>query len=239
MRGSSHAAALIRGLVGSLFPSACPSCGAQTDNLRYAPFCKQCWSAIRKYSGPSCRICAAPFSSPYGSVCSGCLRQRPAFSKAMFYGLYRDELAAAIHHYKFQGIRRLYRPLGRFLTGFDLEGFNAVIPVPLSVRGLRERGFNQSLLLAKTVSGSSGIPLVIDGLVKKRDTPPQIGLSAVGRRTNLKGVFEAQRDFGGMHLLLIDDVMTTGATANECSTQLLKAGADDVTVLTLARAAFL
>ncbi|MEJ2696918.1 MAG: ComF family protein [Candidatus Sulfobium sp.] len=157
----------------------------------------------------------------------------------MSYGLYKDELAAAIHLYKFQGIRRLHRPLGKFLLGFDLKGINAVLPVPLSFKGLRARGFNQSLLLAKTVSGAFEIPLIINGLVKTADTPPQIGLSAKKRRTNLKGVFKAEGDFRGMRLLLVDDVMTTGATANECSLQLRKAGAEDVTVLTLARAGML
>jgi ComF family protein len=157
----------------------------------------------------------------------------------MSYGLYKDELAMAIHLYKFKGIKRLSGPLGKLLLGFDLEGVDAVIPVPLSVKGLRERGFNQSLLLAKCVSDSSGIPLIIDGLVKTSDTPPQIGLPAKKRRTNLKGVFEAARDFRDRRLLLVDDVMTTGATANECSLRLRKAGAEDVMVLTLARAGIL
>jgi ComF family protein len=157
----------------------------------------------------------------------------------MSYGLYKDELAMAIHLYKFKGIKRLSGPLGELLLGLDTGGADAVIPVPLSVRGLRQRGFNQSLLLAKTVSDSSGIPLIIDGLVKTADTPPQIGLPAKKRRTNLKGVFEAARDFRDMRLLLVDDVMTTGATVNECSLRLRKAGAEDVMVLTLARAGIL
>lgn len=157
----------------------------------------------------------------------------------MSYGIYKDELAAAIHVYKFQGITRLHRPLGRLLLDFDLEGIHAVVPVPLSIKGLRQRGFNQSLLLAKIVTGGSGIPLIIDGLLKTADTPPQIGLSAASRRKNLKGAFKSSRGFSGMRLLLVDDVMTTGATAEECARQLVKAGAEDVTVLTLARAGIL
>ena len=110
------------------------------------------------------------------------------------------------------------------------------MPVPLSRKGLRERGFNQSLLLAKTVSAGTTIPLVFDGLLKTKETPPQIGLNAKERAANLKGAFRVEGKFTGMRILLIDDVMTTGATANECSKQLLKAGAADVVVLTLARA---
>jgi ComF family protein len=167
------------------------------------------------------------------------MRRRPAFSRAISYGLYKDELAMAIHIYKFKGIKRLSGPLGEFLLGFDLGDADAVIPVPMSVRALRERGFNQSLLLAKNLSDSSGIPLIIDGLVKTSDTPPQIGLSAKERRRNLKGVFEAAKDFRDMRLILVDDVMTTGATVNECALQLRKAGAENVLVLTLARAGIL
>ncbi len=120
-----------------------------------------------------------------------------------------------------------------------MSGVEAVVPVPLSIRGLRSRGFNQSLLLAKTVSDKKKIPLVIDGLLKKADTPPQIGLSAKERAKNLRGAFIATRQFSGRRVMLVDDVMTTGATANECSRQLIKAGASEVVVLTLARAAAL
>lgn len=239
MRGFADASGLISSLVCSLFPSECPICLNRTDNVQYAPFCVRCWSSIRQYSGPACSVCSTPFSSSYGSVCSACATRRPAFSRALSYGLYKDELAAAIHVFKFQGIKRLYRPLGKFLLGFDLEGIDAAVPVPLSIRGLRERGFNQSLLLARTVACASGIPLLMDGLIKTADTPAQIGLSAKERRRNLKGAFKAVRNFEGLHLLLIDDVMTTGATAGECSLELRRAGAEDVTVLTLARAGIL
>lgn len=239
MRGFSLAVGLIGSFTNSLFPSECPLCRTRTDNLRYAPFCMQCWISIRKYSGPACRVCGVPFSSPHASICSDCMKRRPAFSRAVCYGLYEGGLASAIQIYKFQGIRRLSGPLGSFLLGFDLDGIDAIVPVPLSKKGLRERGFNQSLLLARKVSKGSGIPLFTDSLKKKADTLPQIGLSARERRRNLKGVFEAAGDFRGMHLLLIDDVMTTGATANECSIELRKAGARELTVLTLARAGIL
>jgi ComF family protein len=167
------------------------------------------------------------------------MKRPPLFSKAMSFGLYEDSLASAIHLFKFQRIRRLHRPLGALLLFFDITGIDALIPVPLSIRGLRERGFNQSLLLAKHLSEKSMVPLIMDGLLKKTETMPQIGLSKNERRLNLKGSFEAERKFPGMRLLLVDDVMTTGSTANECSKALLTAGADEVLVLTLARANYL
>jgi ComF family protein len=154
----------------------------------------------------------------------------------MSFGIYDNVLAAAINRYKFYGIKRLHRPLGKFLLEFQIPEIDAIVPVPLSIKGLRDRGFNQALLISKIVSDHFKTPMIIDGLIKHKDTHAQIGLSAKERAANLKGVFITRRDFKGMRLMLIDDVMTTGATANECSKQLLKAGAKEVVVMTLARA---
>jgi ComF family protein len=144
-------------------------------------------------------------------------------------------LATAINIFKFHRIKRLYKPLGKLLLAFDIKEIDAIIPVPLSIKGLRDRGFNQSLLLSRIFSDYAKIPVILDGLVKTTETPPQLGLSAKERLSNLKGAFRSDKNFSGMRLLLIDDVMTTGATANECSRQLLSTGAKDVVVLTLAR----
>lgn len=126
--------------------------------------------------------------------------------------------------------------MGDLLLSLYPGGADALVPVPLSIEGLRQRGFNQSLLLAHHVSKKTGVALEMDGLVKVRDTHPQIGLSAKERAANLRGAFRAARDFRGERVVLVDDVMTTGATAAACARQLLKAGAADVVVLTLARA---
>jgi ComF family protein len=157
----------------------------------------------------------------------------------MSFGLFDGTLATAIHYFKFQHLKRLHRPLGEHLLDFDMAGTDAIIPVPLSIRGLRERGFNQSLLLSKTLSDGTKTPLIMDGLLKITETAPQIGLSRNERRANLKGTFRADRKFPGMRLLLVDDVMTTCSTVNECSKELLRAGAAEIRVLTLARANYL
>jgi len=234
-----HSTGLISKLINFLYPSECPSCGKEPDTFRIAPFCSACWSCIEKYSGPCCRICATPFTSEDATICAECMKNPPHFVKAMSFGLFNDTLATAIHFFKFQRIKRLQRPLGDLLDDFDITGMDAVIPVPLSIRGLQERGFNQSLLLAKILSDRTKVPLLMDGLMKKNDTPPQLGLSRNERRQNLKGVFITKRKFPGMSLLLVDDVMTTGSTVNECSKELLRAGAEKVSVLTLARANYL
>ena len=239
MRISANGPGLIPKFINFLYPSECPSCSKETDTFSTAPFCSVCWSSIEKYAGPSCRVCATPFTSEDARVCAECMKKPPHFAKAISYGLFDGTLAAAIHFFKFHRIKRLHRPLGDLLLTFDMPGIDAIIPVPLTVRGLRERGFNQSLLLAKTFSDKTKTPLIMDGLLKKTDTAPQIGLSKKERRLNLKGAFRAGRKFPGMRLLLIDDVMTTCSTADECSKELLRAGAAEVMVLTLARANYL
>jgi len=134
-------------------------------------------------------------------------------------------------------MRRLSGPLAGLLLFYDTTGIDAVIPVPLSPGALKDRGFNQSLLVAHELSKRKKIPLLIDALRKVADTRPQVGLSAKERAANVKKAFFCNRKLAGsMNILLIDDVMTTGATVNACSRELLRSGAGSVSVLTLARA---
>ena len=151
------------------------------------------------------------------------------------YGLYEGVLAEAINQLKFHGVKRLSKLLGRLLQCLNLPKVGGIIPVPLSIRGLRERGFNQSLLIARVLSKIMKASLLMYVLFKKKETPPQIGLSAKERLSNLKNAFEVKGDIEGPRLLLVDDVMTTGATVTECSKELMKAGAKEVVVLTLAK----
>jgi ComF family protein len=180
-----------------------------------------------------------PFPSEYANICGQCLKNSPPFSKVFNYGLYEGLLAEAINHLKFYGLKRLAKPLGKLLLNFDLPEMDGIVPVPLSIKRLRERGFNQSLLIARVISKKIGTPLLMDTLLKKKDTLPQTGLSARERMLNLKNVFEIKGNVRGLRLLLVDDVMTTGATVKECSKELMKAGAKEVIVLTLARASMM
>lgn len=236
MRRSHFTSGIITGLVNGIFPSACPSCSKPTDSLAYAPFCRQCWHDIEKYCGPSCRVCGVHLVSVHADKCQHCLEDPPAFTRAHSYTHYEGVVALAIHHFKFLGIRRLSGPLSEFLFFYDAEGIDAVVPVPLSPGGLKNRGFNQSLLLAGHLSKEKKLPLFMDVLRKIADTPPQVGLSAKERTQNVKKAFACKGNVAGMNVLLIDDVMTTGATVNACSKELLRAGARGVSVLTLARA---
>jgi len=228
--------ALIARLLNILYPSQCPMCGTSSDVFNLSPICSSCWSGIRRYRGPSCKVCALPFVSEHSKVCGQCLKKTPPFSKVITYGLYEDILAEAINQLKFHGIKRISKTLGRLLLSLDLPETEGIVPVPVTIKRLRERGFNQSLLIARVIEKESKVPLLMDTLLKKKETPPQIGLSAKERLLNLKNAFEVKGNIKGRRLLLVDDVMTTGATVTECSKVLMKAGAEEVIVLTLARA---
>ena len=99
-----------------------------------------------------------PFASEYGEVCGQCLKKAPPFSGVMNYGLYEGVLAEAINHLKFHGLKRLAKPLGRLLLNFDLSGIDGIVPVPLNIKRMRERGFNQSLLIARVISNKTKDP---------------------------------------------------------------------------------
>lgn len=226
---------LLPHLLSALYPSTCPVCNNPSDNIYYAPVCKECWNNIKRYTGPCCRVCATPLVSEYSDICGECLGHPPPFKEVLNFGIYSEGLSEAIHLLKFSRLKRLAMPLGRLLLELPVPQADGIVPVPVTSKTLRERGFNQTLLLSRIVSRHFGIPLCMDTLYKSRETLPQIGLGAKERLSNLKNVFGVRRDLTGMSLILLDDVMTTGATVKECSKSLKKAGARDVTVLTLAR----
>lgn len=180
-----------------------------------------------------------PLGSVHAEICTQCIKKSPPFSKVFNYGIYEGVLAEAINYLKFYGLKRLSKPLSKFLINFDFNGLEGIVPVPLSKKRLIERGFNQSLLFAKTISKEKKIPLLIDNLLKIKDTPPQTGLSGKERSLNLRNAFNVKGNIKGLRLLLVDDVMTTGATVTECSRQLLKGGAKEIIVVTLARASMI
>lgn len=235
LNNSGHS--FLSSLLSLIYPSECPVCKCSSDSFRYSPICLGCWHEIKRYNGPACKVCAAPLVSEYSSVCSGCLNKKPHFSVVMSFGLYSGTLREAIHLFKFSGLRRLAGPLGRFMSELPIPQADGIVPVPLSRKSLRVRGFNQTLLLARALAKHMELPVLMDVLLKRKETPPQIGLGAAERAANIRKAFEADPCIKGKKLVLLDDVMTTGATARECAKTLVKAGAEDVVVATLARSA--
>jgi ComF family protein len=207
-----------------------------SDSFRTSPVCSACWTGIKPYGGPSCRVCSRPLVSGLASSCGECIAETPHFKAAVCFGLYEGAVREAIHILKFSGVRRLSSPLAGLLLDKGLPPADFIVPVPLSAKGLRKRGFNQSALIGKHISKYKGIPLLTGALVKTKETLPQVGLLKKERKANVRGAFAARGNLKGKKIILLDDVMTTGATVNECSKMLMKAGAEDVLVLTVARA---
>lgn len=180
--------------------------------------------------------------------CDLCRRQEPPFAKAAAYGSYDGGLRELIHLLKYQQVRPAAAVLGRMLSeavsGLEpgwTQNPVLVVPVPLHARKLRQRGFNQSELIARHVlklgAGSGRLVLRSRILERRRETQSQIGLTRHQRRENLRGSFAVARpeEIAGREILLVDDVFTTGTTVSECARVLQRAGASKVFVATVAR----
>jgi ComF family protein len=192
-----------------------------------------------------CSRCGLPFISGAGEdhTCSECITERKYFRKARAFGIYQGTLMEAIHRLKYGRKTSLSKPLSAlakdtFYQFWDDSSIDLLLPVPLHIKRLRERGFNQAHLVNKKWARLEGIPF--DGLTLSRSrwTEPQTSLTRAERRKNVKGAFSLRHPdkVKGLRILLVDDVFTTGATVNECARVLMKAGAEYVDVLTLARA---
>ena len=191
--------------------------------------------------------CRAPFASRFPlddqGRCSLCRRGVRGFDAAYSFGFHENELRNLIHLFKYGGIRTLAVPLGRLLArALPREhAFDMIVPMPLHWRKRWQRGFNQAELLALEIGRRTNVP-VRNALRRVRNTASQAGLTSSKRRENVSGAFQAARGgktrnaLHGRSVLLIDDVMTTGASAASCARALKRAGARQVTLLTLARA---
>jgi ComF family protein len=187
-----------------------------------------------------CLSCRTPFlnSFPLDSEgrCMLCRSGGRGFDEAFCYGAYEGTLRKLIHLFKYSGMRRLAQPLGALLADAlprDRQ-FDLVTAVPLHWRRRWQRGFNQAELLGKVIARARGIP-ASRVLRRASATRAQAGLSNSQRRENVSGAFLARRRVPGLRILLVDDVMTTGATAGACARALKKAGAKSVSMLMLAR----
>ncbi len=220
-----------------LWPPRCVSCGAWGAWL-----CQACVCTLGDPAPPLCPRCG--WISPRGMLCAAC-RRGPSYLRGVrSVAPHRAPLRAAVHALKYDGMRVLVDPLSQVLAQFwewqsstgGAPQPDAVLPVPLHPTRVRYRGYNQSALLAEAFARRSGLRYRGGCLHRARRTRSQVGLSPHERWDNVWKAFAVQEPVAGARLLLVDDVMTTGATLEACAYALLEAGADEVWALTLTRA---
>ncbi|MEC9267130.1 MAG: ComF family protein [Pseudomonadota bacterium] len=229
-------------LLDLVLPPRCAGCGVQTGS--HGGMCIACWRKTRFVSAPQCAQCGYPFELDFGvgARCGACLSNAPHYDRARAAVAYDDGIAKILIAFKHGDRTDLAPGLSRWMmrAGADLLAEADVIaPVPLHRRRLFDRRYNQSVLLARPLAAAYGKPLVSDALIRKRHTPIQGHLSASARRRNVEGAFRTNPDrkaeIDGRRILLIDDVMTTGATVDAAARRLKRDGAAAVDILTLAR----
>lgn len=231
-----------RQLVDAVLPPRCLKCG----DLIGAPesLCPACWAGLRFLAAPCCACCGYPFevAAAEGALCASCTAAHPPYRRARAAWAYDDGCRDLILAFKHADRLDLAKPFARWMAqaGPDLLAEADIItPVPLHWRRLLFRRYNQAALLAQVLARLGGKPLVPDLLRRRKATQKQGHLSRLGRRRNVQGAFEfghrARQLVAGKRVLLVDDVVTTGATVEGCCRALLSAGAVSVDVLALAR----
>jgi ComF family protein len=233
VRPAYHLYRWMWGSLDLLFPPECGGCGK-----RGSLWCDDCRASVRKLGSDVCDICGQPWEFP--GLCFYCEKVKPHFSQLRSWAIYAGPVREAIQRLKYKRDVSLGIVFTNYLydvvagNGWQVEG---VVPVPLGVARLQERGYNQAVLIARPLALRIGIPCLIDGLIRVRETRSQVGLSFFQRQRNVERAFQGvEKIISARRVLLVDDVATSSSTMNACAGALLAAGAQDVLGLTLARA---
>lgn len=233
-------------VLDALLPPRCLSCRVAVD--RAGMLCPDCWGRITFLGAPHCAACGYPFSYDVGptALCGNCLRDPPAFDRARAVLRYDEHSRPLILSFKHADRTESAPAFGTWLARAGAEltaNADVIAPVPLHWSRLFQRRYNQAALLAKVLGRHSSVrgdmPVVPDLLLRRRRTASQGRLSRTARQRNVAGAFMVKParkvQLAGRRVLLIDDVMTTGATVSACARSLRRAGAAAVDVLVLAR----
>lgn len=244
IRRLGHAAAVgWRRALDLLYPPTCPLCMKAT--AQHDAVCAQCWSGLSLLERPFCERLGLPFAVDLGGplLSAEAMANPPVFQRARAAVRYEGGARDLVHRLKYGDRPELARMMARMMlrAGRDLvPDAQLIVPVPLHRGRLWSRRFNQAAVLAAHVARLSGVPWGPQALERRKRTRPQTGLSRTERAGNLQGAFHVaphrRPAVEGLRVLLVDDVLTTGATANACARALLRAGARDVDMLAFARA---
>ncbi|MDD2722143.1 MAG: ComF family protein [Gallionella sp.] len=210
----------------------CVLCGAMSH---HALWCEACDAALPYHDMPHCPLCALP--TPQGETCGHCLKKPPAFDRAVAAFSYRfplDKLIQAMKYGEQLNLSSIFAE--KLLQRMDTAHLpDCILPMPLHPAKLGRRGFNQSQLLAARLAKDLGIPLLTHACQRLRDTPSQSSLPWKARTSNVRGAFQCDTDLSGLHIALVDDVLTTGASLNALSLAARKRGAAEISVWVVAR----
>src|SRR5271168_1080804 len=240
-RAGMLALSLAQAALDALYPPTCLACRAATD--RHGALCPRCWSAMGFIERPFCERLGTPFEHDLGQglISPQAMADPPVFARARAVARFEDGPARTLaHRLKYSDRAELARPIARWMAraGADLlADADLLTPVPLHALRLWRRRFNQAAALAREISRETGKPCDLSALLRVKATPSQVGLSRAQRAENVQGAFRAadRARVRGLNVVLIDDVLTSGATANAASRALLRAGAKRVDVLVFAR----
>jgi competence protein ComFC len=229
-------------LISLFFPPHCANC--RVDTVSGVHLCADCADGARRIKAPFCRRCSEPFEGAIDGEfeCANCAGRKLHFECAVAPYLSRGVVREFIHRFKYDHERFLRLPLGDWMADalgderLTRQPFDGLVPVPLHSTRYRERGFNQASLLAERLARRAGVP-VLDCLQRTRYTTTQTRLDRHERMENLRNAFRVRHSSAVLsrHLLLVDDVFTTGSTVDECARILRLAGAASVRVVTVAR----
>jgi ComF family protein len=236
-RGLAFSTRAANAVLSVVLAPVCAVCETLLDQPLGGCVCGPCWKTVRPITPPVCDRCGDPLARDQ-TICSSCRQRPPAVDRARAVGEYQGTLRDIIHAFKYAGRRSLARPLASLMRMRGtalLSHADGVIPVPLHWRREYQRGFNQAQLLAAHLE----LP-IINALVRRRHTRPQVELAASQRHENVADAFELRgtqmrRRLIGMKVVLIDDVSTTGATMDACARVLREAGTAEISALTAAR----
>jgi ComF family protein len=241
MRRALH---LVRDCMNILFPPVCAACRIRIDARQSQNLCPGCIDGIRYLRQPLCRICGMELAGPGGSthLCGRCLRVPPPYSVARSLVRYEPVVQKLVQRLKYAGDTSVVKGISDIVANSDLTEFadcQWIIPVPLHVDRHRHRGLNQATILAGLFFPGKKQLIQLDWLVRTRNTPAQTLLGGPERRKNLTGAFQLRSGspVEDAVVCLVDDVFTTGTTAEECARVLMAHGTKEVKVLTLTRVA--
>ncbi|MBZ4665789.1 MAG: phosphoribosyltransferase [Mahella sp.] len=225
-----------------IYPPAntCIFCEQENELVMPYNICRRCWDMLPFVRPPLCDICGKPIDSAKQHICRDCAEYSRSFIKAGAVLEYMPSVHETIYRYKYKGHSELAKPLGilmaHVVSRLAWPDIDALVPVPLYSERLRQRGYNQSALLARYMGYELNLPVLDKALYRCRDTKAQAALDRAERRANIAGAFTVKnlKYTEGKTIMLIDDILTTGATADACTQALLAGGARAVYVFTLA-----